>query len=227
VRFQRLDEEAATFSASQLQSRISARFPDRQLCFVAAEVHSAFGRVSAVKARQRQLQLVRQAATVVAVALVGVALGAVVAVLRDAASNGLPDRTSWLALIESGVNDFVFAGIAGVFLFSVPARIERRLIQQELHRLRSLAHVVDMHQLTKDPDQQLASALAPARTLDTVNLGRYLDYCSELLSLIAKNAALYAQMSNDPVVLQEVGDIETLTVGLSRKIWQKISLLHH
>jgi hypothetical protein len=33
----------------------------------------------------------------------------------------------------------------------------------------------------------------------------YLDYCSEMLSL--------------------VGTIETLTTGLSRKIWQKISLL--
>ncbi|MFM7924284.1 MAG: hypothetical protein ACKPJJ_29030, partial [Planctomycetaceae bacterium] len=54
---------------------------------------------------------------------------------------------------------------------------------------------------------------------------RYLDYCSELLSLVGKLAALYAQSTSDPVVLQSVNDIEQLTNGLSRKIWQKIMML--
>jgi len=56
-------------------------------------------------------------------------------------------------------------------------------------------------------------------------LGRYLDYCSEMLSLIGKVAALYAQNTQDAVVLAAVDEIETLTTGLSRKIWQKIMIL--
>ena len=56
-------------------------------------------------------------------------------------------------------------------------------------------------------------------------LGRYLDYCSELLSLISKIAALYVQRFDDEVLLGAVDEVESLTSGLSRKIWQKIIIL--
>ena len=56
-------------------------------------------------------------------------------------------------------------------------------------------------------------------------LSRYLNYCSELLSLISKLAALHAQKENDTVVLEAVNDIELLATGLSSKIWQKLSML--
>ncbi len=46
-----------------------------------------------------------------------------------------------------------------------------------------------------------------------------------MLSLIGKLAALYAQSIPDSVVMQAVNDIETLTNGLSRSIWQKIMIL--
>lgn len=98
-----------------------------------------------------------------------------------------------------------------------------------LHRLRSIAHVVDMHQLTKDPEHALrpvaTTASSPVRTLTRPQLARYLDYCSELLALTSKLAALHAQHLHDPVVLDAVNDIETLTSDLSRKIWQKITIL--
>ena len=55
-------------------------------------------------------------------------------------------------------------------------------------------------------------------------LFRYLDYCSEMLSLTGKVAGLYAQSSRDAVVLSSVNELETLATGLSRKIWQKIML---
>jgi hypothetical protein len=56
-------------------------------------------------------------------------------------------------------------------------------------------------------------------------LGRYLDYCSEMLALTAKVAALYAQTFPDPVVVEAVNDIEMLATNLSGKIWQKIAIL--
>jgi hypothetical protein len=37
---------------------------------------------------------------------------------------------------------------------------------------------------------------------------------------------LYVQYFDDPVVLATVNEIETLTTGLSRKIWQKIMIIH-
>ena len=56
-------------------------------------------------------------------------------------------------------------------------------------------------------------------------LTRYLDYCSEMLSLTGKLAAVYAQNLPDPVVIDAVYDIESLTTDLSQKIWQKITIL--
>jgi len=47
-----------------------------------------------------------------------------------------------------------------------------------------------------------------------------------MLSLIGKLGALYVQKFNDPVALAAVNDVEQLTTGLSRKIWQKIMILN-
>ncbi len=86
-----------------------------------------------------------------------------------------------------------------------------------------------MHQLTKDPDpfrpEWSDSRASPRRTLTSAQLARYLDYCSEALSLTGKVAALYAQQLDDPVVLAAVSELETLTAGLSGKIWQKLVIL--
>jgi len=119
--------------------------------------------------------------------------------------------------------------LALLFLISLETKVKRRTALRMLHRLRSIAHVVDMHQLTKDPDQAVRSTpptdASPERTLIQAQLGRYLDYCSELLALVSKLAAVLAQHQQDPVVLGAVNDIEVLTSSLSRKIWQKITIL--
>ena len=87
-----------------------------------------------------------------------------------------------------------------------------------------------MHQLTKDPEMvvagsEKATASSPARKMDRFELGRYLDYSSEMLSIISKVAALYVQGFEDPASISAVDEVESLTTGLSRKIWQKITLL--
>jgi len=56
-------------------------------------------------------------------------------------------------------------------------------------------------------------------------LARYLDYCSEMLSITSKVAALYVQNLDDTVVLSTVNDVQSLATGLSAKIWQKIVIL--
>jgi hypothetical protein len=64
-------------------------------------------------------------------------------------------------LTESLVNDLVFAAIAVVFLWAFPERLERRDLLRLLHRLRSLAHVIDMHQLSKDPSRRARATRRP------------------------------------------------------------------
>src|SRR5204863_4506237 len=114
---------------------------------------------------------------------------------------GLARTADWVPLVESAVNDLVFAAIAVVFLWAFPERLERRTLLRLLHRLRSLAHVIDMHQLSKDPEQvqptYVRTAASVTHGLDADQLHHYLDYCSEMLSLTAKTAALCAEHSTD------------------------------
>jgi hypothetical protein len=127
------------------------------------------------------------------------------------------------------IQDVVFLGIAAVFLRGIEGKVKRREALTGLHGLRSFAHVIDMHQLTKDPDSALhpdeAGPHSPERSLTRAELGRYLDYCSEMLSIVNKLAALYAQASQDVEVLAAVRGVQDLTGGLTATIWQKIMIL--
>ena len=87
-----------------------------------------------------------------------------------------------------------------------------------------------MHQLGKDPQRVLHpgdpwTRAAPHTVLTRFELSRYLDYCSEMFSLIGKLAAVYSKGLDDPEVVSAVNDVEALTTGLSRKVWQKLMVL--
>jgi hypothetical protein len=132
--------------------------------------------------------------------------------------------------LEAAANAVFLLGAALLFLVTLESRIKRSRVLSAVNELRAISHVIDMHQLTKDPSQVIVGVghrtpSSPKRTLTAYQLTRYLDYCTEMLSLVGKLAALYAQSNSDSVVLQSVNDIETLTNGISRKIWQKIMIL--
>ena len=229
--YEHLDVDAVVKTAEAVQARIVARFPDRQLGQVAEAVRAACVRAENAGSRTPLRTAVRYSCALLAGA-VGVATVVALAIVVRDAVRVADGRASfdWLPLIESAVNDVAFAAIATFFLLTVSQRMDRHAIVAELHRLRSLAHVIDMHQLTKDPERLLSQPVPTEASVDdsmtATELGRYLDYCSELLSLVAKTAALYSQESQDSLVLDTVSEIESLTIGLSRKIWQKIALLH-
>jgi len=231
-RYQRLDAGALAATLQRLHDRITARFPDRNLGRVALEIGDVIDRVATESAdRRRQHRVVRIGCALGSIVLASLAVLAIVLSIRDAvnASAGTP-AFEWLPVVESGINNVGFAVIAIYFFLTLPARLRRRQTLSTLYRLRSLAHVIDMHQLTKDPER-LLSAPRPTEAsvvsdLDPGELGRYLDYCSEMLSLVGKTAALCSQESADALVLDTVSEIESLTLGMSRKIWQKITLLH-
>jgi hypothetical protein len=142
---------------------------------------------------------------------------------------GSTELLSVLQAVEAAANIVVLLGAALFFLISLETRLKRNRSLRDLHVFRSIAHVIDMHQLTKDPSSVLASecatASSPQRRMSPFELTRYLDYCSEMLSLTSKLAAVYAQNLPDPVVIDAVNEIESLTTNLSQKIWQKITIL--
>ena len=217
-------------TVAQLERRIFARFGERGLTKAARDLGHLVVLVQ-TEADQSHDRLRRT--TVVAraagITIVAATLVALVFSLRAAVIEGLARTADWVPLVESVINDLVFAAIALVFLWAFPERLERRTLLQLLHRLRSLAHVIDMHQLSKDPEQlspmYTPTAQSVVHGLDADQLNHYLTYCSEMLSLTAKTSALCGEYSTDGVVLETISYIETLTTELSNKIWQKISLL--
>ncbi|WP_307828081.1 hypothetical protein [Nocardioides sp. SYSU D00038] len=221
-------------TVTQLRSRIVARFPHRGLPKVAGDLLILIDEVeSSATLINRRIQLARLASRALMVLILAGTLLALALAVRDAARavvDGQFDSSlDLLPLVETAINDIVFAGIAVFFLWSFPERIQRGQLLNLLHQLRSTAHIIDMHQLTKDPEQ-LKPTFVPTEAsvpldLDRDQMERYLDYCSELLSLVGKTAALCAEESRDNVILDTVARIETLTAGMSRKIWQKISTL--
>jgi hypothetical protein len=226
----RLEAHYIAHAAAKLEDRIRARLPGRRLADVAHQlselVPDMHERFSTSFLRYRRTRLLSRAASITIVVVTGVAL---VFALEDPARNGVDNSSDLVGLVEGLVSDLVYASIAVFFLWALPERRERRTLLLSLHQLRSLAHVVDMHQLDKDPEQArddyVPTPKSPPNRMTAEELHHYFDYCSELVSLIAKAAALCAEHSSDSVVLTTVSDLETLSAQMSQKIWQKISLL--
>jgi hypothetical protein len=217
-------------TVAQLERRIHARFGERGLTKAVRDLGQLVVLVQ-TEAGESHVRLRRTtlAARTTSITIIGATLFALVFGLRSAVTQGLEQTAGWVPLVESVINDLVFAAIAVLFLWAMPERLERRALLRLLHRLRSLAHVIDMHQLSKDPEQVSPTYVPTAESLrhglDADQLYHYLDYCSEMLSLTAKTAALCGEHTSDGVVLETISTIERLTTELSNKIWQKISLL--
>jgi hypothetical protein len=131
--------------------------------------------------------------------------------------------------LQATVSLLLLAASAIWFLVTAEQRLKRRRTRRALFELRSFAHVIDMHQLTKDPTIVLGggqpTASSPERRMSQFELSRYLDYCTEMLALISKLAALYAGATQDEAIIAAVNELEVLTSDLGRKIWQKIMIL--
>ncbi len=151
-----------------------------------------------------------------------------VAPLFKDVSAPVTEISSVLQGIEAAANLTLLTGAAIIFLVRLEVRLKRRRALEALHELRSIVHVIDMHQLTKDPSKFIVGTNTPSSPpveLNEFEMTRYLDYCSEMLSLTSKVAVVFGQALDDLAVDEVVSDIERIGVGLSQKIWQKIMIL--
>jgi hypothetical protein len=226
--YRTLDAGKIVETIDRLSARISERFPGAGLSMVSIELGeiatATHARIPKIERRNMFLRL--------AVGLI--VAGAIWLLLNILPfidlSKTTPDNVfTLLQGVEAAMNILVLIGAILLFLFTVEERMKRRRALQALHELRTIAHVIDMHQLTKDPSA-VTSGLprtehSPVRTMTPAELVRYLDYCSEMLSLTAKVAALYAQSLPDNVVTEAVSDLERVTANMSQKIWQKIMIV--
>ena len=225
--FKSLKVERIVEQTGVLHKRITERFPNSGLSKVVAEV------LEVAQTTKERSVFVRQPIIWLRVLIFLLIAVIVFGVIGTLVSIGAPEESleffTFVQLVESGINDVVFIGFAIFFLSSLESRLKRKRAMEAIDELRSLAHIIDMHQLTKDPEHysihRIRTPSSPEPLKDLHQLKRYLDYCTESLSLIGKLAAVYAQSLNDQIVLTAVNEIEDLTTGLSGKIWQKIMVV--
>lgn len=228
--FRSLDPAKILLTAERLRDRVTQRFPDSGLSRVSAELALITGEAAdRVRWLSRPHRWLRAGAVFLGILLAGVPVVTfTVGYLRfrEVASN-LADLAQG---IDAGVNEAILLSAAIYFLVTFERRLKRNEALKALHELRSMAHIIDMHQLTKDPEViagewEPTSASPDYAKMTAFELERYLDYCSEMLAVLSKVAAFYVQKFQDDTVLRAVDEVENLASGLSRKIWQKITIL--
>ena len=224
--YRSLDSTRIIETLEQLERRVGERFPNAGLTKVCSELTQI-----ARETDERARMLVRPSYGLRALSGLVFASGIALIVyvtMQLEVKREVESVYGVLQGIDAGFNIILLMGAAVVFLVTLEARWKRQQAMSDLDELRSIIHVIDMHQLTKDPSNvsMLAAPTpsSPPRLMTPIEVIRYLDYCSEMLSLAAKVAALYAQSSKDPAVVEASSDLQQITANLSAKIWQKINI---
>src|SRR5262245_41837159 len=219
-----LREEKLLETVEQIRRRISERFPGSGLSAVAADVvqltRDSIERATAI--RRPNFWLRAGLVVLLAIAVAGI----VVYVQSSGDSKGyVPAVLEFLDATKANAA-FLIAG--AVFLITLETRIKRRRALGAVHELRAVAHIIDMHQLAKDPDRfghPTQPITVSDQPMDAVAMGRYLHFCTELLAVLSKVGQLYVQDFPDTAAQTSVDHFEELATGLSSKIWQKLMIL--
>ncbi len=222
-----LDPERIIETSARLRQRIAERFPNSGLSRVAEDLHT-IARESAVRAAEfdRPNVPLRIGISVLVCAIIAFLILAIKSVQHT--DQLFDDMVNFVQFLEAAIGGTVFIGAAILFLIGLENRLKSARALNAIRELRAIAHIVDMHQLTKDPERLLhgpSTPSSPKRVMTPFLLSRYLDYCIELLAVTGKISALYVQNFPDREALAAVEQVETLTTGLSRSIWQKMMIL--
>ncbi len=219
-----LKDDKILETVERIQKRIAERFPDSGLSQVATEL------VEVTRESLARAQTIRRPNYWARCGLVLVALLAIGGVVwhfytSPDLKTGLRDMVSFLDATK-GFGVYLIA--AAAFLITLEIRFKRRKGLRAIHELRSMAHLMDMHQLNKDPERigaKDAPLMESGRPMTTEEVSWYLHYCSELLAILNKIGQLYVQDFPDATAEAAVDNCDRLAAGLSNKIWQKIIIL--
>ena len=230
--YQRLEAARVLATIERLQRRIAARFPERGLCRVAGELVTVAAQVadSASSSRLR-LRRIRVLSRVLSVVILVATLVALLLALGDALTNGPARSFEWLPLIETAINDLVYAAIAIFFLWSFP----ERLAAQPAARPAAPAPVDRPRHRHAPADQGPRAAQAELRaTSIEEHQARHDPGPGGALPRLLLGDAQPGRQDRGPVrrgvartrsILETVARSRPSPSGMSRKIWQKISLL--
>lgn len=224
-RYREIDPTKLIHTVSRMAERVEEQFPSSGLSAVANEVaavaEGTVARVAEIKKPRIGLRIA--VGVMVLLVLSGPLLFSFVLSFSEEVTN-LGD---FLEATDAGLHMLLVLAGGIFFLVGMENRMRRNQALDAIAEFRSLAHLVDLHQINKDPG--LDSLKPPEDDKRTVRsdeaLASYLDFSGDLLSIVGKLAAYYAQNLSDRVVLDAVNEIETLTSSLSNKLWLKILVL--
>ncbi|MEO1694536.1 MAG: hypothetical protein AAFR55_04800, partial [Pseudomonadota bacterium] len=164
--YRSLKADNITATLSQLNARISERFPQSGLSRVCAELTAISGETRARVDRLGRPNIPIRIASC-AVAGVGILSFFYVVSLIEY-KREMENIFGVLEGFDALLNTVVLMGAGMFFLATLESRWKRQRALDDLHQLRSIVHVIDMHQLTKDPrmlsDEQ-RTASSPERSL--------------------------------------------------------------
>jgi hypothetical protein len=219
-----LKEDKLLETGERLRQRIAERFPGSGLSEVSAELVQLTRESVARAERIRRPNLWLRAGLV----LLGLVAAAGVAEHFWASPDLRSALAQLLQFLDATKGAAVYLAGTAVFLVTLEVRFKRRNALRAVHELRAMAHLIDMHQLNKDPERagsREGPLMESGRAMTGAEVGRYLHYCTALLALVSKIGQLYVQDFPDATAQAAVDQFENLATGLSSKIWQKIMIL--
>ncbi|HHD81722.1 MAG TPA: hypothetical protein ENK82_03605 [Campylobacterales bacterium] len=228
-----LDSDKVIKTINELHTRILERFPNASLAMVCKDLleiaRLSKARIAWIEARDYKLYTILFFSIFIIVGLIYYLIFSNLPESFNANLQSVQDMNDVVGLLGSASEALTLIGLIVFFVITFEKRIKKNRALKALHELRSIAHIIDMHQLTKDPNRLrkniIGTKSSPKLDMNINDLIRYLDYCTEMLSLTGKIAALYGTCLEDGESISTVNDIEDLTTGLSRKIWQKLMIL--
>jgi hypothetical protein len=213
-------EDRLVETAERLSQRITERFPQSGLAEVAVAVVEVT-RESVVRAEKISRPNLWLRAGLVLIGLLAIA-GLVTELWAEGGERAAKRLEDFLRNTQGAV---VVLGGAALFLITLEVRLKRRRALQAVHELRGMAHIIDMHQLAKEPDRMGPSGAHGYPPFSADAMIRYLNFCTELLALVSKVGQLYVQDFFDAPSQAAVDQLENMVTALSGKIWQKIMIL--
>src|SRR5215470_8269357 len=174
--YRRLESSEITRTALSLSDRIALRFPGSGLSRIAKELVGICQDAAETGAWLGRPQRLLRAGVVlgfliILITFLGTILGVHVKLTFTTPSE-------FVQGLQAAIQNLVFLGIAVLFLLGLERRLKRKRALAALHPLRSIAHIIDMHQLTKDPERAGAAESGDEdvseRRLSPTDLIRYL-----------------------------------------------------
>jgi hypothetical protein len=208
-----------------ISNRIGARFPNSNLYTLSKELKKTLDSINSkiieVAKPKWSIRIVLTSFVILSVFLIFLFIKFFIKKNHDS------DIYNIIQGVEAALNSFVLIGASFYFMFKLEERMKEKVILKQINNLRMHIHMIDMYQLGKDPlaNPEMSTNFSNKNKLSNFEMGRYFNYCCELLSITSKMAVLFANENSSERISEAIYEIEILSSTLNRKIWQKIAML--